>query len=105
MAFDGKEGEQITLTEGAAMTAAYRNSDGAWGARAHYIGKNIINSILAQTGCVGIRMYYGIDTNGDKQPVFVGVNASGNDMTSGIIADRTLPCPTACDTNNSSLAG
>jgi hypothetical protein len=105
MAFDGKEGAQISLAEGAAMTLAYRNSAGASGAKAHFMGKSILVSILSQTGCVGIRSYYGIDTDGNKQLVFVGVNASGNDMTSGIVADRSTPCPTTCDSNNSSLAG
>ncbi len=103
MAFNGKEGEQITLAEGAAMTANYRNSPQAYGARAQYIGKAIIGSILQQTGCVGLRMYYAQDEDGAKQLVIVGVNAEGNDMTSGIIADRTLGCPTYCDNSGSPL--
>jgi hypothetical protein len=103
MAFNGKEGEQISLEEGAAMTANYRNSEHAYGARAQYIGKQIIASILQQTGCVGMRMYYALDADGAKQLVIVGVNAEGNDMTTGIIADRTLGCPTYCDTNSSPL--
>jgi hypothetical protein len=105
MAFDGKEGEQISLSEGAAMTANYRNSDGASGAKAHFIGKDILNSILSQTGCMGIRVYYGIDDSGNKELVFVGANAQQNDMTSGIIAERIKPCPPYCDENNSQLAG
>lgn len=105
MAFDGKEGEQISLAEGAAMTANYRNSDGAFGAKAHFIGKDIINNILAQAGCVGIRVYYGLDSNGNKELVFVGVTADQNDMTSGIVAERIKPCPPYCDDNGSQLAG
>lgn len=103
MAFDGKEGEQISLAEAAALTANYRNGDHAYGYRAQYIGKNIISNILGQTGCVGIRAYYAEDTDGNKQLVFVGVNAEGNDMTTGIIGDRTVGCPTNCDTNGSPL--
>lgn len=105
MAFNGKEGEQISLAEGAAMTANYRNSDTAYGAQAHFIGKNILSTMLAQTGCMGIRVYYGIDDTGNKQLVFVGADANGNDMTTGILADRTLPCPTHCDNNGSPLKG
>lgn len=105
MAFDGKEGEQITLAEGAAMTANYRNSDAAFGATAHFMGKDIINNILGQAACVGIRVYYGLDDQGNKQLVFVGVTANQNDMTSGIVADRNKPCPPFCDGSGSPLAG
>ncbi len=105
MAFDGKEGEVITLAEGAAMTANYRNSEGASGAKAHFIGKNIINAILGQTGCVGFRVYYGLDDSGNKELVFVGVSADENDMTSGIVAERVKPCPPWCDGDDSPLAG
>tara|TARA_B110000046_G_C12975703_1_gene391019 strand:+ start:120 stop:269 length:150 start_codon:yes stop_codon:yes gene_type:complete len=49
MAFDGTEGGQITLLDAATMTAGYRtvNPGNRLG---HYIGKDILNSILAQSG-------------------------------------------------------
>lgn len=98
MAYDGSEGEQISLTEGAAMTAEYR-SQYPNEVKAHYIGKNIINSIFAQSGCVGIRIYQAVDTtSGDRQLVIVGVKSTGADMTGGIIADRAIPCNPNCDT-------
>lgn len=96
MAYDGSEGEQISLTVGAAMTAEYR-SQYPNEVKAHYIGKNIINSIFAQSGCVGIRIYQAVDaTIGERQIVVVGVKSDGSDMTSGIIADRSKPCPVTC---------
>lgn len=96
MAFDGTEGEQITLDEAAAMTAEYR-SQNPGAVKAHFFGKALINSILGQTGCVGIRMYHGIDTGGNPQLVLVGVKSDGKDMTSGIIGDRGIKCPPTCD--------
>jgi hypothetical protein len=103
MAFNGKEGEQISLEEAVALTTNYRNSPEANGAQAHFFGKSIIGNILAQTGCVGIRIYYGLDANGMKQLVMVGVAENGDDMYNGIIADRSIPCPTYCSGGGSPL--
>lgn len=103
MAFDGNEGQMISLTEASAMTAEYR-SQHPGEVKAHIFGKNLINSILNQTDCVGIRMYHGIDTSGARHLVLVGVKADESDMTSGKIADRPLECPPNCD-DQSSLNG
>ena len=99
MAFDGTEGSSITLTDGAALTAAHRtaNPNDRLG---HFMGKDILNSILAQSGCMGIRVYNGLDTRGNRELVFVGVDANENDMVSGIVADHSVPCPTFCSTPN-----
>lgn len=97
MAFNGTEGEIITLAEGAAMTKQWRrtNSNG----NAVYYGKNIINQLLAQPGVVGIRFHFGIDTDGKNTLVLVGVDANENDILS-IIADRGLRCPLHCGSKN-----
>jgi hypothetical protein len=47
---------------------------------AYYLGRNIIEKILAQPGCVGMRFYYGINTEGQKTLVYVGMDANGNDI-------------------------
>jgi hypothetical protein len=99
MAFNGSEGEAISLNEAATMTSAYRSANPN-ATRGHFAGSSILNNILTQSGCVGIRTYYGIDSSGQKQLVMVGVDASGNDMTSGIIADRLIACPQLCSTSN-----
>ncbi len=99
MAFDGSEGEQISLSEGATLTSNYRNSNPN-GRLGHFIGKDILNAILAQTGCKGIRIYYGIDSSGKQELILVGADANQNDQVSGIIADRSLPCPANCSNQN-----
>ncbi len=99
MAFNGSEGEEISLNEAATMTAAYRSANPN-ATRGHFMGSSILNSILAQSGCKGIRTYYGIDSSGQKQLVMVGVDANGDDMTSGIIADRGVGCPNVCSCVN-----
>jgi hypothetical protein len=47
-----------------------------------------------------MRMYYALDENGNKQLVLVGVDANGDDITSGYIADHLLPCPHSCSQKN-----
>jgi hypothetical protein len=100
MSFTGNEDQQITLTEGAALTAEYRNNAGQDPVLGHYVAKSILTDILTQTNCVGIRVYYGQKTNGEKQLVIVGVDADENDLYEGIIADRSTTCPPYCSTAN-----
>lgn len=98
MAFNGTEGGEITLEQGAAMTAAYRDQNpGA--TKGHFFGKDILDQILSQQGCVGIRMYYGIDSTGAKQLVIVGADVNENDMTD-LVADLSFPCPNMCSKRN-----
>ena len=98
MSFTGDESVAITLTEGAAMTKAYRDANPT-AIKGHFFGINKINTILSQRGCVGVRIYYGLD-NGIKQLVMVGVDANQNDLCNGIILDRSSPCPTYCGMTN-----
>lgn len=102
MAFNGKEAEVFPLDTAAEWTANYRAANPE-GRRAHFFGKDIINSIIAQTGCMGIRVYYALDEDGVQQMIMVGVNAEENDMFNGVIAERALPCPTYCSGGGSPL--
>ncbi|HET6253035.1 MAG TPA: hypothetical protein VFE32_03140 [Puia sp.] len=70
--------------------------------RGYHLGRNIIDQILAQPGCAGMRFYYGLNEEGQKTLVYVGIDAEGNDLVKrtivmngglltfadGIIADR-----------------
>jgi hypothetical protein len=98
MAFDGSEGGEISLNTASAMTKQYRNENPNT-TRAHFFGKDIINRLLAQENCVGIRMYYGISENGSKELVLVGVDADENDILD-LVADISSPCPPTCSPNN-----
>lgn len=98
MAFNGKEGGVISLSEGSTMTAEYRhqNPDKLKG---HFFGKDILNKILEQEGCMGIRIYYGIDSEGVQQLVLAGADNEENDILE-IVGDISFPCPDACSSNN-----
>jgi len=97
MAFNGTEGEIITLAEGAAMTAAWRRSNA--NGNAVYYGKNVINQLLAQPGVVGIRFHFGLDSDGKNTLVLTGVDADENDILS-IVADKGRRCPIICGSRN-----
>ncbi|MFA9219999.1 MAG: hypothetical protein ACEQSL_02310 [Sediminibacterium sp.] len=100
MTFTGNEGAVITLSDGSTMTADYRATISTGDTIALAVGKNLLNSILQQTGCMGIRMYFALDEDGNKQLVLVGVDANGDDMTAGVIVDKLSPCPKTCSTKN-----
>jgi len=52
------------------------------------IGRNIIDQILAQPGCVGMRFYDAINEEGQKTLVYVGVDESGKDMLKKVVVDQ-----------------
>jgi hypothetical protein len=101
MPFNGTEGSQITLKQGAAMTANFRNkfpND----TKGHFFGKDILNIILSQSACMGIRFYQGINNYGELSLVIVGVDSNENDLLN-FIGDVSTPCPNNCDKLNSPL--
>ncbi len=93
MPFTGFEDHFITLPEAAELTKNYRDMNpGA--VRGEFFGKNHLLNILQQPNCVGVRIYYGYDTNVSKpKMVIVGVDQYENDLCSGIIAERGTMCP------------
>lgn len=58
-----------------AYEQAYPNEN-----RGYHLGRNIIEKILAQPGCVGMRFYYGLNEAGQKTLVYVGLDADGKDI-------------------------
>ena len=95
-------GEEIGIELGTTLVSAYQTANPA---DVHYyvIGRNILDQLLAQPNCSGIRFYNAYDENGVKTLVYVGVDAAGNsilEITSvnqlgeleskpAIVADRT----------------
>lgn len=65
--------------------------------------RGIIDTVLSQSGCVGIRIYYGKLDNGNYTLVLVGVDTAGNDLSNGTIAQAIMPCPPECGGAASSL--
>ncbi|AWA30449.1 hypothetical protein HYN48_10325 [Flavobacterium magnum] len=92
-------GQQITLETALALTGNFR-AKYPEAVQGYLISAENIKMILAQEGCTGIRIYNGYDEEtGQITPVIVGTN-SGNDMCSGVILDKALPCPNYCDSSS-----
>lgn len=103
MQLTGKEDHHISLDAAAAMTAAYRISAEARAGRAvlgGVFGRGIIDEILAQPDCVGLRYYHGVDKSSSPVLVLVGVTAENNDIWQGTIAEVAFPCPPSCPMPN-----
>lgn len=95
----GKEEHRITLDAASALTRRYRRGEGQQangGVIGQYLGRGILDEILAQPGCIGIRVYYAQHETGAPTLVVVGVDAEANDLYQGVIAEETRPCPPFC---------
>ena len=96
-------GENIGLAEGINLVEAFRaaNPDATPG---YYIGRNIIEQILSQPGCVGINFRKCLTNMSEEHLVYTGVDAEGKDIVEfsvvtntgdiqkqdAIVADRTI---------------
>jgi hypothetical protein len=70
--------------------------------KAYFVGSNKVEMILEQEGCIGIRIYDGLDSEtSEENRVLVGVDTDGEDMVDGIILDELIPCPEKCSKNSS----
>lgn len=96
MDFTGNEGSIIPLNLASQMTKNFRSNSEAGAIISMAIGKNVIEEVLNQTGCFGLRIYKALDDNGSEEIVIVGVDDNGNDMYKGKIADRVIKCPIVC---------
>lgn len=55
---------------------------------AYHVGRNIIDQILAQPGCVGLRFYNALNEEGRKTLVYVGIDASGKDIVKKVVVEE-----------------
>ncbi|WP_300567835.1 hypothetical protein [Flavobacterium sp.] len=98
MSLDQHTGEEITLVEAQGYVAEFAKQfpDEV---KSFFVGSILIESILAQEDCIGLRAYNGYDdAEGRMNIVFVGVDTDENDMKNGIIVDRCAVCPPVCPT-------
>jgi hypothetical protein len=110
--YSAETGADIGYEKGAKMIKSYydQNPDDVL---AHFMGRNMIEAILAQPGVIGIRMFHAINEVGMRQLVLVGVDAKGNNVLNfttigengemikkkGIVADKLRNCPPYCGTD------
>lgn len=94
-------GEEIGLELGTQMVKGYQKANPS-DVHSYLIGRDIIDQILAQPGCVGIKFFNALNEQGEKTLVYLGVDKSGEAILQisvvngegvlsselGIVADR-----------------
>lgn len=100
-------GTFITLSQAEVMVSDWISLQGSMSLsitdanpKAMVYGKDKIQDILDQQGCVGIRIYNGL-AQSKRVMVLVGIDSNGDDMTSGNILETGFPCPAYCAPNTS----
>lgn len=98
MSFNGNEGEQISLTQGAELTGRYQTSNPD-SVKGIFFGREKIRALLDQPDCMGVRIYLGQDAQGNPSLVLVGADAQENDLLEFVL-DVGHRCPPSCSGQN-----
>ncbi|HET8573499.1 MAG TPA: hypothetical protein VFL76_06475 [Edaphocola sp.] len=100
MTINKDSAEIITLPEAEVYTHSFQETYPGE-TKAFFAGINKLKQVLEQDGCIGIRIYAGLDkTTNRKNLVLVGVDALGRDMVNGTLLEQLNPCPPNCDNNS-----
>ena len=97
----------ITLDQAKAYTKKYRDNlkdmltseyQGAL-SYCETLDADAVRTLLDQKGCVGFRIYYGLNDDNQVCAVLVGVNDKNEDILNGddsVILENSFKCPTIC---------
>jgi hypothetical protein len=72
-------GGEISHEMGKDLIKAYETANPE-GPAGFMLGRNILEKILAQPGCVGIRFHHALNEKGQRTGVYIGMDAKGNDI-------------------------
>jgi hypothetical protein len=101
-------GKEIPVTQGKEWIKRYQdqNPDSL---KAVFYGSNILDALLMQKDCVGIRIYNAIADDGSSTFVLVAAKENGNNIwlsksedstPDGIVAEFGSSCPSNCADND-----
>ncbi|PCJ67421.1 MAG: hypothetical protein COA58_03620 [Bacteroidetes bacterium] len=77
----------ISLLEAAEMTKRFRDAN-PQAIKAGKFSKEAIASLTSEVGYEGLRIYYAETAAGENALVLVAVDAAGNDLYNGYLADH-----------------
>jgi len=80
-------GEAISHDLGVQMVRDYQAANPN-DVKAFHIGKDILEQILAQPGCMGVRFYNAYNEMGQKTLVYVGIDAAGKSIIEHVVIDN-----------------
>jgi len=95
--FLGAEKHEVPLSDAVRYVQNYRKSNPTAKTNGGSFQRAILDKILAQPDCDGIRYYYAQAEDSSSTLVLVGITAKGTDMTKATIAEMSRPCPPWCD--------
>ena len=100
MELTGNENHTISLSAASQLTANFRQTASPDTILAGCFGKTAILAILNQPQAVGLRIYNAKTNQGQATFVLVAVNAAGDDLDNGEIAEFSHGCPPLCGKNS-----
>ncbi|TBX23938.1 hypothetical protein [Jiulongibacter sediminis] len=109
--FKGNEGAFVTAAAAARLQERYLFTAKEQGKeepiRAQFFGKEFLRKMLNKKGAMGIRIYHGMDENGDPSLVLVPTDAYGKNLVENTSGLKDMPdasdhgadgprCPKTC---------
>jgi hypothetical protein len=91
----------MSTTEAAQLTQAFRDANPPDITVGGYFDRAVFDQMLSEPGVAGVRLYHGLNPDGSAALVVVGVDAQGNDLEDGTIAEKAMPCPPFCSSSSS----
>ncbi len=73
-------GKEITHELAAKMVKDHHDKHTLAESHSYYIGKDIVNQVLSQPGCVGLRFFDALNEAGEKTLVYVGIDVKGKSI-------------------------
>ena len=107
MAFNGREGNPITLDVAKSWAKNYRDANKGK-TKAIFYGKEKLQALLDEPGAMGIRIYFAVDDSGDNKLVLVSAAEDQNNILpkeaveggGSMLLDDGKPCPPDCPPEN-----
>ncbi len=96
----GEEEHHVAISDAARLTANARAMARPDAVNAFIYGRRVLDRMLAQSACVGIRAYYGLHPNGMPTFVLSGVKPDGADIVDGVLAQDPVLRPAWCGAAN-----
>lgn len=97
--FTGREPHEISADKAKEYIRGWRAKAAPGQMRGGFFGREVLDRMLAQPGCVGLRIYHARHERGHDTFVLVGADADGNDLWKGTVAEEAAPCPPFCASN------
>jgi hypothetical protein len=99
--FTGVEDQTVSLETASTLTSNFRRNHSNE-RKGGYFSRKALTDLLDQNNCVGVRIYYGNNSNDAMEMVMVGVKNDESDLidTDNLIMDKCIPCPDRCGESN-----